>query len=255
MDEEKISRFVEERCLVKQESRIKDSDQRKTYDEVFDERALKIVYKFMIDGLFETVDFPVSTGKEGNVFRVTTKDGEYLAMKIYRTSTSTFKHILKYIEGDPRFSGFRSNKRRLLAAWSSKEFRNLKRMHVVGVSVPEPIAVKENVIVMEYLGEDGLPYPLLKDVELADPQKTFDITVEDIGKMYTEAGLVHGDLSEYNIMYSDRPHIIDVGQAVLSTMFIADELMKRDRDNLIRYFRKAGVDADPDETLERMCGR
>ena len=255
MDDKKISRYVEARILGKQETRIKDSDQRKTYDEVFDYRTLKVVYKLMIEKVFETVDFPVSTGKEGNVFRATNLDGEHLALKIYRTSTSTFKHILKYIEGDPRFHGFRGNKRRMLAAWSSKEFRNLKRMHEAGATVPEPLAVKENIIVMEFLGEDGLPFPLLKDSVMDDPEEVLDKIIEDLAKCYTGARLVHGDLSEYNVMFSDKPYIIDVGQAMLVDHPSAKELMIRDCKNLLRFFGKHDVKRDLDETIDRMCGK
>ena len=76
---------------------------RKTQDEVFDKTTLRTLEKFISDGVIDILDFPISTGKEGNVFRGVTPDKKYVAIKIYRTSTATFKHISQYIIGDPRF--------------------------------------------------------------------------------------------------------------------------------------------------------
>jgi len=253
MPKEDYERFLKER-MFKQEARRKDADQRKTYDEVFDHRTLKLVYKFMIDGTFDTLDFPISTGKEGNVFRATDGDGLFLAVKIFRTSNSTFKNIQRYIGGDPRFKGYEKNRRKLLSAWAQKEYRNLVRMHKTGASVPRPVEQRENIIVMEFLGSEGLPFPLLKDVEVDDYQKCLDLIVKDIRLIHDEAGLVHGDLSEYNIMYSDTHHIIDVGQGMLVTHPGAGELKTRDRDNLMRYFIKKGVNIDSIQLHERMYG-
>ena len=94
--------------------RKKDSDDRKTYAEVFDKRNLLRIYKLFSDGVIDMIDFPISTGKEGNVFRAMTSDGDLLAVKIYRTSTATFRDMAKYIQGDPRFEGVTGNRRKLI---------------------------------------------------------------------------------------------------------------------------------------------
>ncbi|MBR2347649.1 MAG: serine protein kinase RIO, partial [Candidatus Methanomethylophilaceae archaeon] len=78
-------------------------DERQTDGEVFDKRTLLTIYDFMTSGYVDAVHYPISTGKEGNVFFATDEEGEMMALKIFRTSTSTFKRVAKYVEGDPRF--------------------------------------------------------------------------------------------------------------------------------------------------------
>ena len=85
-------------------------DERQTEAEVFDRKTLMTIYGFMKKGLLDKVHYPISTGKEGNVFYSTDAEGAPVALKIYRTSTSTFKKVSKYIEGDPRFRGTTGNR-------------------------------------------------------------------------------------------------------------------------------------------------
>ena len=75
----------------------KTGDEKQTDGEVFDKKTLMVIYDFMTAGYIDSVHYPISTGKEGNVFYVTDEDGEPFALKIYRTSTSTFKRVAKYI--------------------------------------------------------------------------------------------------------------------------------------------------------------
>src|SRR5436853_7631447 len=83
----------------------KDSATRKTYDQVFDHAALLTIASLITDGVISTLDYPVSTGKEANVFNATDAAGRAKALKIYRINTATFRNIALYIEGDPRFKG------------------------------------------------------------------------------------------------------------------------------------------------------
>ena len=124
---------------------------RKTLDEVFDKSTLLALEKLISSKVIDILDFPISTGKEGNVFRGVTPDKKFVAVKIYRTSTSTFKHISEYIIGDPRFSSLPKNRRDVIFAWTQKEFKNLERLARVGVSAPKPITKIKNVLVMEYI--------------------------------------------------------------------------------------------------------
>ena len=66
----------------------------------------------------------------------TAPEGGFVALKIFRTSNATFKNIARYIEGDPRFVGLSGNTRKLIYAWTTKEFKNLCRMEKAGVRVP-----------------------------------------------------------------------------------------------------------------------
>jgi RIO kinase 1 len=228
----------------------KTGDERKVMDEVFDNETLMAIYRMMTDSILDTVEFSISTGKEGNVFLAISPKGELLALKIFRTSTSTFKRIAKYIEGDPRFRGLTGSRRKVIYAWTTKEFRNLQRMMEAGVRVPEPIGFEKNCLAMEYIGTEDSPAPQLREVELDDPKAIYDKVVGYIFLAYREARLVHGDLSEYNIlMHEGEPVIIDCGQAMTTGHFNAKDILMRDIRNVNRFFRSRGVELRDDEEI------
>ncbi len=239
--------------MLKRLPRMEGKD-RRTEGEVFDHSTLMTLHKLLTHGVLRSLDFPISTGKEANVFRGTTPTGGFVAVKIYRVNTSTFKHVLQYIQGDERFMGVSGDKRALVHAWAQKEFRNLHRMRDAGISVPEPIRVLQNVLVTEYIGLEDGPWPTLKDmgrIERAQAQEFWDGLLDDYQRMLSKAKLVHGDLSEYNILVEGagtdqaRARIIDVGQAVLTSHPMAYEFLTRDATNLTKYFRRMRADADP----------
>ncbi|MDR0791098.1 MAG: serine protein kinase RIO [Methanomassiliicoccaceae archaeon] len=221
----------------------KTGDERQTVDEVFDKQTLMTLYDMMTSGIIDSVRFPISTGKEGNVFYAESEDGEPLALKIFRTSTSTFKHFSKYIEGDPRFKGLTGNRRKMIYAWANKEYRNLQRYYEAEIPVPEPMAFAKNCLVMEYIGNENGPAPQLKDVVLDDPDDTYDEVVSFIIDGWQDARLVHGDMSEYNILMLDgQPILIDCGQAMTADHFNSKELLRRDIENVNRFFKNRGAD-------------
>jgi RIO kinase 1 len=230
----------------------KTGDEKQTDAEVFDRKTLMTIYGFMTDGYIDAVHYPISTGKEGNVFYATDKDGEPMALKIFRTSTSTFKRVAKYVEGDPRFRGVTGNRWKLIYAWVNKEFKNLDRYCEAEIPVPEPITFNKNCLLMEYIGNETGPAPQLKDVVLDDPDDTYEEVLSFIIDGWQEAHLVHGDLSEYNIlMTDDGPVMIDVGQAMTSDHYNAKELLERDVRNINRFFRNRGADVWTDaEVIE-----
>jgi len=225
-------------------------DEKQTEDEVFDKQTLLVIYDFMTGGLIDSVHYPISTGKEGNVFYVTDEENEPYALKIFRTSTSTFKRYGKYIEGDPRFKGITGNKRKMIYAWTGKEFRNLQRYSEAGIRVPEPIDYNKNCLMMEYIGDDRGPAPLLKDTPLEDPETTYKQVVGFIRDGFKKAHLVHGDLSEYNIlMWEGEPVLIDCGQSITADHFNAKDFLLRDITNVNRFFRNRDVKVTPDDVL------
>ena len=234
---------------------------RKTEGEVFDRQTLMVLHKFLTHGVLRSLDFPIATGKEANVFRGTTPGGGYVAVKIFRVNTSTFKHVLQYIQGDERFAGVSGDKRSLVHAWTQKEFRNLVRFAEAGVPVPEPIKALQNVLVMEYLGVKEGPWPSLKDAAIADYGRLWAQLADDYVNAYNKAELVHADLSEYNVLVEGaggpeegkRARIIDVGQAVLKNHPMAHEFLARDVKNLTAFFRRKGVrEAEPAAVLSRL---
>ena len=233
---------------------------RKTEGEVFDRQTLMVLHKFLTHGVLRSLDFPVSTGKEANVFRGTTPGGGLVAVKIFRVNTSTFKHVLQYIQGDERFEGVTGDKRSLVHAWTQKEFRNLVRMSEAKVPVPEPLKALQNVLVMEYLGVKEGPWPSLKEARVDDYGRLWEQLCDDYVKMYNDAELVHADLSEYNVLLEGaagpddqtRARIIDVGQAVLKNHPMAHEFLARDLKNLSAFFKRKKVDADPQQIMVRL---
>lgn len=240
--------------MVKTAARKKGDEDRKTLDEVFDRQTLLILYKYISNGYLETLDYPVSTGKEANVFHATTPQGASLAVKIFRTNTATFRSFMTYIAGDPRFGNVRPNRRDVVYVWAQKEYKNLQRYVEAGVRVPNPVAWRQNVLLMEFIGDHGTPAPRIKDAPPDDPQAAYhDLTAQyRLGS--EQGGLVHGDFSEFNILRHGRENVvIDVAQAVLSSHPMARDLLARDAKNLTTYFRKLGVKVTPEETLKRIA--
>jgi len=227
--------------------RDKDQDEmRRTGSEIFDERTLMLLYKLLSDGLFDTLEFPISTGKEANVFRGT-KGDRFVAVKIYRVATATFKNFGKYIIGDPRFRSIGKDHRGLIGLWAQKEYKNLARLREAGVRVPEPIACREHVLVMEYIGQPDAAAPMLRDAGLdrAGLERVQHEVLTFLDKSYNRAGLVHGDLSEYNILIDGKKTVfIDLAQAVVLEHPMAPELFERDVKNMAAWFKRKGLPFD-----------
>jgi RIO kinase 1 len=251
-----VYKILEEKIDVikKIERREHDADERKTYDEVFDHSTLLSIYKLISDKIINTIEFPISTGKEANLFKGTTIDKNDIAIKIYRVATSTIRNYTKYIIGDPRFKRVKKDHRQVVYAWARKEFKNLTRMHDAGVAVPKPIAVRDNILLMEYIGDEHFSAPILKETEIKAPRKKFNFLIDNISKMYAKANIVHGDLSEYNILVKNNDLIIiDVAQAVLLAHPMSNEMLMRDVNNISRYFRDYyEIESDPYQIIEKV---
>lgn len=136
---------------------IKDKADRATNEQVLDPRTRLILFKMLGRELITRVDGCVSTGKEANVYHALAPEGRHFALKIYKTSILIFKDRDRYVTGEFRFkSGYaRSNPRKMVRLWAEKEMRNLRRMKMGGMRVPEAIEVRENVLVMEFLAKEG----------------------------------------------------------------------------------------------------
>jgi RIO kinase 1 len=225
---------------------------RRTFGEVFDRQTLLRLGKLISDKIINQMDFPLSTGKEANLFRGTTPENTFVAIKIYRTSTMTFKHIASYIQGDPRFKSELTNRRDIIKEWAKKEFKNLDLLQQANVRAPAPLRRLHNILVMEYIGDEHQAAPLLKDTPLKNPQKIFEEIMTFVSRMYA-TGIVHADLSEYNILiFRQKPYIIDVGQAVLLDHPSSSEFLKRDIHNIVHYFKKYGIKQNEQEFFKKL---
>ncbi|MCX8197070.1 MAG: serine protein kinase RIO [Candidatus Micrarchaeota archaeon] len=221
----------------------------KLEDGVFDRNTLLALNKLMQAGHFSTLDFPIAKGKEANIYCATTEEGNNVAVKIYRIDTSNFIRMHEYLHGDPRFLHVKKNRFDVVLAWTKKEFSNLKEFYWNGVAVPQPIAFNRNIVVMEFLGKGGLPFPTLEQVGTARPQDDFNFLLDEIKKIY-QLGFVHSDISQYNIVVTDGGlKILDCAQAVMLAHPRSEEFLNRDVSNLVKFFQKYKVKCDLDESL------
>jgi RIO kinase 1 len=219
------------------------SSERATVEEVFDQATLMVIYEFLNSGVLYEVHGVVNAGKEARVYWGKNKEGKDLAVKVYLTASAEFrKGMLKYIEGDYRFKGVKRDTRSMIFAWAQKEFRNLEQAYRAKVRVPEPVAVKNNVLVMEFIGKDGVNAPSLKEQAPDDPEKVYGVLLTFLERLYRKADLVHGDLSEYNVMvWKGKPVVFDVAQAVPTSHPMAAFFLRRDLTNVSRFFSRLGV--------------
>lgn len=223
--------------------RVKRSEEYEAMEEVFDRSTLMVIYDFMNSGAIGEIHGVVKAGKESRVYWAKDGKGNELAIKIYLTLSAEFrKGMQQYIEGDPRFKGVKRDTRSLIFTWARKEFRNLEQATRAKVRVPRPIAVRNNVLIMQFIGKNGVSAPSLQEQPPKDPEKVYRVLLADLNKLYTKAELVHGDLSEYNIMiWKERPVIFDMSQAVSVSHPMADFFLRRDLTNFNAFFKKLSV--------------
>ncbi len=175
----------------------------------------------------------LGVGKEADIFDAITDDEERVAVKFHRLGRTSFRDTRKkrgYIDRRRHISWHYQSR---LAA--EKEFRIQVRAYEKGVSTPRPIMQNRHVLVMGYI--DG--YNLNDVAQLDNPDFFLNDILENVKKTY-RAGLVHADLSEYNIVVQKDGAVllIDWPQAVKTTHPNSDNLLERDVHNVIRYFQR-----------------
>ncbi|MFC1691000.1 serine protein kinase RIO [Nanoarchaeota archaeon] len=226
----------------------------KTMENVFDNFTLRNIFKLQSQGFFEELESPISIGKEANIFTALKKDGSRVILKIYRLETCDFNKMYDYIKMDTRYIGMKKGRRDVIFSWAQREFRNLQKARDAGIKVPTVYNCYHNILVMEFIGDDQ-PAPKIKD---SVPSKKTDIkkfyeSVVKYMKKYHKAKMVHGDLSEFNILnLNDKPVFIDMSQASPLDSSNAKELLERDCKNIARFFTKAGLDVEKDELLAQI---
>ena len=225
---------------------VKKSPQKfKIYKNVFDEFTLKTLFKLSSQGHFDDLLSPVMIGKESNIFLADTKDKEYVIVKIYRLHSCNFNKMYSYIQSDPRFVKLRNQRRLVIFNWVQREYRNLMIAREK-ILVPKPIAFLKNVLVMELIGGDK-PALQLKDKIPKDLKRFADDILTSVKDLY-ELGIVHADLSEFNILnHNDKPYFIDFSQATSVKDQNAKEYFDRDLKNIVRFFKKLDLKLDFDK--------
>lgn len=220
----------------------------KVYKNVFSEFSLRTLFKLSTEGHFEELRSPITIGKEANIFSAVTKDDEDIIVKIYRLENCNFNKMYQYIAEDPRYMKLSKQRRATVFSWVQREYKNLMIARDV-IRVPKPITFKNNIILMEMIGD---PAPMLKDTQMENPEEFLKSTAENVMAL-KKAGLVHGDLSEFNILnHNDEPVFIDFSQSTLTKSPGAKALFERDKKNLKRFFKKSLDEKKVDKILQRV---
>ncbi len=211
----------------------------------------KRLQTLVTEGLVDEVIGQLMSGKEATVYMVRCGD-EIRCAKVYKdTKQRSFRNNASYQEGRKvknsrqaraMGKGTRYGRQMQEEAWQSAEVDALYRLAAAGVSVPQPYICYEGVLLMELVTDaDGNPAPRLNDIELtAEQSLTFHAgLINQVVRMLC-AGIIHGDLSEYNILVgSDGPVIIDLPQAVdAAGNSNAASMLERDVANLTNYFSR-----------------
>lgn len=201
------------------------------------------------DGIVDRVERQLMSGKEANVYIVICGENIRCA-KVYKEANQrSFRQAVDYTEGrkvkNSRMAramekGTRYGRKEQEAAWQNAEVTALYKLATAGIRVPQPYGFYEGVLLMELVSDaDGEPAPRLNDLiltaELA--QQYHQILIRQVVRMLC-AGIIHGDLSEYNILVdSNGPVIIDLPQAIdAAANNNARKMLERDVDNLATYF-------------------
>ena len=201
------------------------------------------------DGLIDDVLSQLMSGKEATVY-VVRCGNEIRCAKVYKeASKRSFKKAVQYQEGrKDRNSrraraiekGSKFGRKQQEDSWQNAEVDALYRVKAAGVRVPQPYGCFDGVLLMELVTDDeGRIAPRLNDVSMSAEQAIEDHgdIMQDIARMLS-AGIVHGDLSEFNVLVDDYgPVIIDMPQAVdASANNNAEAMLTRDIDNITHYY-------------------
>ena len=261
---------------ITKQSKHTGRDDRATVEQCLDPRTRLILFRLLNQGFLQLIDGCLSTGKEANVYyakagtnnnhhnnnnnnpnhmmantyintnndTIAMKKVEEYAIKIYKTSILVFKDRDKYVSGEHRWrKGYcKSNPRKMVKVWAEKEMRNYRRLHQASIPCPMPILLKSHVLIMEFLGNgEGWPSPRLKDANLSERRlrEAYVQTIIIMRRMFVRCKLVHGDLSEYNLLWhQSRVYVIDVSQSVESHHPSALDFLRSDCSNVNDFFHK-----------------
>ncbi len=197
----------------------------------YDSLAINALVKAEI---LEAFGKPLGVGKEADVYDALTPKNKRIAVKFHRLGRTSFRQTR-------RVRGYIAERRHVSWLYQSrlaaeKEFEALKLLYPHRVAVPKPISQNRHVVAMGMIeGAELAEYKTLPN-----PEKTLREALSNIHKAYVNAGIIHADLSEYNIIIKPNWHtlIIDWPQYVTREHPNAQQLLKRDVKNLIRFFQR-----------------
>jgi len=250
----KLESKIDRKLLSKSKKKTLDDGfkKNKVVNEVLDKKTVMTLYNMINEHIISFVNGAISAGKESVVFWGVDENSNDVALKIYLVTTSNFKKRAPYILGDPRFNKIKKGTRNLVNLWAQKEFRNLSQCYESGLSVPRPISLESNVLAMDFIGDNGVPAPVLLEADV--DENDYLEAVNFITKLYKKTKLIHGDFSEFNIFKTPNGLVFfDLGSAVDIRHPNSKEFLKRDINNITRFFSKRGVSVkDPTQIYEEL---
>lgn len=199
--------------------------------------------------VLEAFGKPLGVGKEADVYDALNPKRVRIAVKFHRLGRISFRQTIRKRGYTTEHTGWLFQSR--LAA--EKEFQALKLVFQHGVAVPKPISQNRHVLVMGMI--EGAELAEYK--EIPTPKKVLKEILRNIRKAYLKAGVIHADLSEYNVILKPDMHIliIDWPQYVMKEHPNAQQLLTRDVENILRFFRrKHMVKAKLKENLAYVTG-
>ena len=229
---------------------LKYQERFKTIKGVFDEFTNRTLFKIQKKNAFDELLCPFSIGKESNVF-LAKKGEDKVIVKIYRIQNCDFKRMYDYIKQDPRYEFIKKKSRQIILTWVQREYKNLLKAERAKVSAPKVLAWKNHIIIEEMIGK-GMPAPQLKDSIPVYPYQFLEEILGEMKKLYRE-GLVHGDLSPFNILnHQEKPVFIDFSQATLVKSRNSTDLLNRDIKNVLNFFKKQGIEENTEKVFKKI---
>lgn len=228
-------------------------DKNKVMDDVLDKTSIMTLSKLINSRTISYVNGVVGSGKEAKMFWAVDTDGNDVALKIYLVTASNFKKRRPYLVDDPRFSRIKKGTRNMVELWAQKEFHNLTQCIKNGIPSIKPIRVLKNVLVLEFVGKNGVPAKTLVESEV--DENDYKDAISIISQLYKKAELVHADFSEYNIFKTENGLVLfDLGSAVDIRHKNAKEFLQRDITNISRFFAKRGLTVEhPSDVMARIA--
>jgi RIO kinase 1 len=253
--QKKLAKRIDGRLLEKDREKKHEKDgfnKNKVIDEVFDKSTIMTVSGLKNSRIIAYVNGAVGSGKESKTYWAVGPSGNDLALKIYLVATSNFKKRHLYLLGDPRFSKIRKGTRNLVELWAQKEFTNLSHCFDNKIPCIKPITAIKNVLVLEFMGKNGVPEPTLVETEV--DYNDYEQAIDIIDKLYNKATTVHADFSEYNIFKTKKGLVVfDFGSAVDVRHPNSREFLERDIKNITKFFVKRGLTVtNPYDLIKRI---
>nr|CAD2158373.1 unnamed protein product [Meloidogyne enterolobii] len=252
----------------KRNLRFKDKEEKETNELSVDVQTRLILLKWINSSEIDRVEGIIATGKESAVLHAVSDGCEcgqsskeeldvpsnigsgqvHYAVKVYRTTLTGFKNRAEYVKNDFRFK----NPRSVMKVWAEKEFMNMKRLRRSNIKCPTPIKLKKHVLLMSMIGS-SIPAPQLREIQWESEEMKIDAFAQVrqiLVQMYKQCNLVHGDLSEFNLLYhSSTVYVIDLAQAMDLSHPSSLRFLHRDIMNILSFFGRIGCEDLPSPHL------